>query len=100
MAAETIIVANDATVKGGTYVKETIKKHIRAQEIARENKLPCVYMVDSGGVYLPEQASVFPGQVRFLAGFSTIRHKCRPKEFRRFPLLWVPVQQVEPIFQL
>lgn len=62
---ETVIVANDATVKGGTYVKETIKKHIRAQEIARENKLPCVYMVDSGGVYLPEQASVFPDRYDF-----------------------------------
>ncbi len=62
---ETVIVANDATVKGGTYVKETIKKHIRAQEVARENKLPCVYMVDSGGVYLPEQANVFPDRYDF-----------------------------------
>jgi 3-methylcrotonyl-CoA carboxylase beta subunit len=62
---ETVIVANDATVKGGTYIKETIKKHIRAQEIARENRLPCVYLVDSGGVYLPEQASVFPDRFDF-----------------------------------
>jgi acetyl-CoA carboxylase carboxyltransferase component len=51
---ESIIVANDATVKGGTYISETIKKHIRAQEIAMENRLPCVYMVDSGGVFLPD----------------------------------------------
>lgn len=62
---ETIIIANDATVKGGTYVKETIKKHIRAQEIAMQNKLPCVYMVDSGGVFLPEQANVFPDRFDF-----------------------------------
>ncbi len=62
---ETVIVANDATVKGGTYVAETIKKHIRAQEIALENNLPCVYMVDSGGVFLPEQARVFPDRFDF-----------------------------------
>jgi len=62
---ETIIVANDATVKGGTYIKETIKKHIRAQEIALENKLPCVYMVDSGGVFLPLQDQVFPDRFDF-----------------------------------
>jgi len=56
---ETIIVANDATVKGGTYIAETIKKHLRAQEIALENNLPCIYMVDSGGIFLPEQSRVF-----------------------------------------
>lgn len=65
MGRETVIVANDATVKGGTYVKETIKKHIRAQEIAFENNLPCVYLVDSGGVYLPNQAEVFPDRFDF-----------------------------------
>ncbi|RLD40064.1 MAG: methylcrotonoyl-CoA carboxylase, partial [Bacteroidetes bacterium] len=62
---ETLIIANDATVKGGTYVKETIKKHVRAQEIAMENHLPCVYMVDSGGVFLPEQSNVFPDRFDF-----------------------------------
>ncbi len=62
---ESIIIANDATVKGGTYIKETIKKHVRAQEIAMENHLPCVYMVDSGGVFLPEQANVFPDRFDF-----------------------------------
>lgn len=62
---QAIIVANDATVKGGTYVKETIRKHIRAQEIAMQNQLPCVYMVDSGGVFLPEQAKVFPDRDDF-----------------------------------
>lgn len=62
---ETIIIANDATVKGGTYIKETIKKHLRAQEVAMENHLPCVYMVDSGGVFLPEQANVFADRDHF-----------------------------------
>jgi acetyl-CoA carboxylase carboxyltransferase component len=62
---EAVIVANDATVKGGTYIKETIRKHIRAQEIAMQNNLPCVYMVDSGGVFLPEQAEVFPDRDDF-----------------------------------
>jgi acetyl-CoA carboxylase carboxyltransferase component len=62
---EAMIVANDATIKGGTYVEETIKKHVRAQEIAMENHLPCVYMVDSGGVFLPEQAKVFPDKYDF-----------------------------------
>ena len=62
---ETVIIANDATVKGGTYIKESIKKHLRAQEIAMENHIPCVYMVDSGGVFLPEQANVFPDKDHF-----------------------------------
>ena len=62
---ETVIIANDATVKGGTYIKETIKKHIRAQEIALENNLPIVYLVDSGGVFLPEQDKVFPDKYDF-----------------------------------
>ena len=56
---EVMIVANDATVKGGTYIHETIKKHLRAQEIAEKNHLPSVYMVDSGGIFLPEQSNVF-----------------------------------------
>nr|WP_321409204.1 carboxyl transferase domain-containing protein [uncultured Carboxylicivirga sp.] len=56
---DVMIVANDATVKGGTYIAETIKKHLRAQEIAEQNHLPCIYMVDSGGIFLPEQAKVF-----------------------------------------
>ncbi len=62
---ETVIVANDATVKGGTYVGETIKKHLRAQQIALENNLPCFYLVDSGGIFLPEQARVFPDRYDF-----------------------------------
>ncbi|MDP2337788.1 MAG: carboxyl transferase domain-containing protein [Bacteroidota bacterium] len=62
---ECLIIANDATVKGGTYIRETIKKHVRAQEIARQNKLVCIYLVDSGGIYLPEQANVFPDRFDF-----------------------------------
>lgn len=60
-----VIVANDATVKGGTYIRETIKKHIRALEIAFENRLPAIYLVDSGGIFLPEQAEVFPDKDDF-----------------------------------
>src|SRR5208283_452390 len=60
-----MIVANDATVKGGTYYPITVKKHLRAQEIALENRLPCVYLVDSGGAFLPLQAEVFPDREHF-----------------------------------
>jgi len=62
---EAVIVANDATIKGGTYIAETIKKHLRAQEIAGENNLPCVYLVDSGGIFLPDQARAFPDKSDF-----------------------------------
>ena len=60
-----VVVANDATVKGGTYYPMTVKKHLRAQEIALENHLPCVYLVDSGGAFLPLQADVFPDRDHF-----------------------------------
>ena len=62
---EVLIVANDATVKGGTYYPMTVKKHVRAQQIALENRLPCVYLVDSGGAFLPLQAEVFPDRDHF-----------------------------------
>ncbi|HEY2384876.1 MAG TPA: carboxyl transferase domain-containing protein [Terriglobia bacterium] len=62
---QTIIVANDATVKGGTYFPITVKKHLRAQEIAMQNHLPCLYLVDSGGAFLPLQAEVFPDRDHF-----------------------------------
>jgi 3-methylcrotonyl-CoA carboxylase beta subunit len=62
---ETMIVCNDATVKGGTYYPITVKKHLRAQEIALQNRLPCVYLVDSGGANLPHQAEVFPDRDHF-----------------------------------
>jgi 3-methylcrotonyl-CoA carboxylase beta subunit len=62
---ECVIVANDATVKGGTYYPVTVKKHLRAQDIARENNLPCIYLVDSGGANLPNQAEIFPDKQHF-----------------------------------
>src|SRR5438270_5288124 len=62
---ECVIVANDATVKGGTYYPLTVKKHLRAQEIALENRLPCLYLVDSGGAFLPRQDEVFPDRDHF-----------------------------------
>jgi 3-methylcrotonyl-CoA carboxylase beta subunit len=65
MGQEVVIVANDATVKGGTYFPMTVKKHLRAQEVARENHLPCVYLVDSGGAFLPLQDEVFPDKEHF-----------------------------------
>ena len=62
---EVVVVANDATVKGGTYFPITVKKHLRAQEIALENRLPCIYLVDSGGAFLPLQDEVFPDKEHF-----------------------------------
>jgi 3-methylcrotonyl-CoA carboxylase beta subunit len=62
---ETVVVANDATVKGGTYYPITVKKHLRAQAVAAENRLPCVYLVDSGGAFLPMQDQVFPDREHF-----------------------------------
>jgi acetyl-CoA carboxylase carboxyltransferase component len=62
---EVLVIANDATVKGGTYFPLTVKKHVRAQQVALENRLPCVYLVDSGGAFLPLQADVFPDREHF-----------------------------------
>ena len=62
---ECVIVANDATIKGGTYYPMTVKKHLRAQDIARQNNLPCIYMVDSGGAFLPMQDEIFPDKRHF-----------------------------------
>src|SRR5690242_9846063 len=62
---ECVVVCNDSTIKGGTYYPMTVKKHLRAQEIARENRLPCIYLVDSGGANLPHQTEVFPDREHF-----------------------------------
>src|SRR5437763_7471308 len=62
---ECVIVCNDSTIKGGTYYPLTVKKHLRAQEIARENRLACLYLVDSGGANLPHQSEVFPDKEHF-----------------------------------
>jgi acetyl-CoA carboxylase carboxyltransferase component len=66
---ECVIIANDATVKGGTYYPMTVKKHLRAQEIAEQNRLPCIYLVDSGGGFLPLQAEIFPDREHFGRAF-------------------------------
>jgi 3-methylcrotonyl-CoA carboxylase beta subunit len=73
---EVMVIANDATVKGGTYFPMTVKKHVRAQEVALENRLPCVYLVDSGGAFLPLQDEVFPTAITSGAS-STTRRACR-----------------------
>lgn len=65
VSKECMIIANDATVKGGTYFPITVKKHLRAQEIANENNLPCIYLVDSGGGYLKKQSEIFPDKEHF-----------------------------------
>ena len=69
-----MVIANDATVKGGSFFAETVRKHLRAQEIAWENRLPCLYLVDCGGAYLPEQDRVFPDYGHFGTSFL---HQCR-----------------------
>jgi len=79
---ECVVVANDATVKGGTYYPMTVKKHLRAQEIALHNRLPCIYLVDSGGAFLPEQDNVFPDRDHFGRIFYT-RRSCRPSAYHR-----------------
>ncbi len=66
-----MIVCNDATVKGGTYYPLTVKKHLRAQEVAQQNHLPCIYLVDSGGANLPNQDEVFPTATTSAASSST-----------------------------
>src|ERR1700753_3931026 len=62
---ECVVVANDATIKGGTYYPMPVKKHLRAQDVARQNNLPCIYMVDSGGALLPQQDQIFPDERHF-----------------------------------
>ena len=79
---ECVVVCNDATVKGGTYFPVTVKKHLRAQEIARENNLPCVYLVDSGAPTCRTRTRCSPTAITS-AGSSTIRPACRPSASRR-----------------
>ena len=83
---EVMIIANDATVKGGTYFPMTVKKHLRAQEIARENHLPCIYLVDSGGAFCHRPRCSLT--VIILVAFSTIRRLCLRPAFRRLPWSW------------
>ncbi|MEZ4575221.1 MAG: carboxyl transferase domain-containing protein [Vampirovibrionales bacterium] len=88
-----MVVANDATVKGGTYFPLTVKKHLRAQEIARQNHLPCVYLVDSGGAFCPCRTKFFRIATTLAVSFL-IRRGCRPKAFRRLPWYWGAVRRV------
>ncbi|GIT49339.1 MAG: hypothetical protein Ct9H300mP14_12670 [Gammaproteobacteria bacterium] len=82
---ECVVVANDATVKGGTYFPLTVKKHLRAQAIALENRLPCIYLVDSGGAFLPKQERCFRiGNIS--VEYSLIRPICLQPVSRRSPL--------------
>ena len=82
---ECVIVANDATVKGGTYYPMTVKKHLRAQEVALQNRLPCIYLVDSGGAFLPEQDDVFPDREHFGRIFYNQAHDVGARASRRSP---------------
>ena len=84
---EVVIVANDATVKGGTYYPLTVKKHLRAQEIAAQNRLPCIYLVDSGGAFLPCRTRSSPTRSTS-AGSSTTRPTCRRPASRRSLSSW------------
>ena len=81
---ECVIVCNDATIKGGTYYPMTVKKHLRAQEVAEANRLPCIYLVDSGGANLPFHTEVF--RTAIISGASsTTRRACRRPASRRSP---------------
>ena len=91
-----LVVANDPTVKGGAYFPMTVKKHLRAQAIARENDLPCVYLVDSGGAHLPNQDEVFPDRI-ISDAFSSIRRIFRLRAFRRSQSSWVRLPRGAPI---
>ena len=82
---ECMIVCNDATVKGGTYYPMTVKKHLRAQEIAEQNRLPCIYLVDSGGANLPNQDEVFPDRDHFGRIFYNQANMSARRASRRSP---------------
>ena len=93
---EVMIVVNDATVKGGTYYPLTVKKHLRAQEIALQNHLPCIYLVDSGGANLPNQDEVFPDREHFGRIFYNQAKMSRPA-FRRSPASWARARPAAPM---
>ena len=82
---ECVVVANDATVKGGTYYPMTVKKHLRAQEVALQNRLPCIYLVDSGGAFLPMQDEVFPDREHFGRIFYNQATMSHGRDRRRSP---------------
>ena len=93
---EVMVVCNDATVKGGTYFPLTVKKHLRAQEIAEENRLPCLYLVDSGGAHLPSQDEVFPDRDHFGRIFFN-QARMSAKGIPRLPLSWARAPRAVPM---
>ena len=94
---ECMIVANDATVKGGTYYPMTVKKHLRAQEIAEQNRLPCIYLVDSGGA-IPAEAGRGVSRTAIISvASSSIRRTCRPRASRRWRWSWAPAPRAAPM---
>ena len=93
---ECVIVCNDSTIKGGTYYPMTVKKHLRAQEIARENRLPCIYLVDSGGANLPHWTEVFPDREHFGRIFYNQATMSARRYRRRSPWSWAPALQAAP----
>jgi len=95
---ECMIVANDATVKGGTYYPITVKKHLRAQEIAGQNRLPCIYLVDSGGAFRHVKTRCFP-TVIILAGSFTTRPDSAPTASRRLRPYWDRARRAAPMFR-
>ncbi|MGC4083015.1 MAG: carboxyl transferase domain-containing protein [Vicinamibacterales bacterium] len=95
---EVVVVANDATVKGGTYYPITVKKHLRAQQIALENRLPCLYLVDSGGAFLPMQADVFPDREHFGRIFFN-QARMSAEASRRSRWSWDRARRVARTFQ-
>ena len=94
---ECMIVANDATVKGGTYFPITVKKHLRAQEIAAQNRLPCIYLVDSGRPNLPTRTRSFR-IVSISGASSTTRPTCRPSASLRLPSSWALARRAALMF--
>ena len=94
---ECVVVANDATVKGGTYFPMTVKKHLRAQEIARENRLPCLYLVDSGGAFLPAQDEVFPDREHFGRIFYNQAQTVGARACRRSRSSWARAPRAAPM---
>ena len=91
-----MVVCNDATVKGGTYYPMTVKKHLRAQEIAFENRLPCIYLVDSGGANLPHQTEVFPDREHFGRIFFN-QATMSAAASRRSPASWARARRAAPM---
>jgi 3-methylcrotonyl-CoA carboxylase beta subunit len=91
-----MILCNDATVKGGTYYPLTVKKHLRAQEIAEQNRLPCIYLVDSGGANLPNQDEVFPDRIISAVSSST-RRNMSAKGIAQIALSWDRARRAAPM---